>query len=114
MMEREGKKTLATELRYQVWVQSKVISPDGEGGQIETWKNVRQFFAAIDPIQARQQFAYKSISVEATHLIKVRGGSAILETDRIEWSGRTFEILTIENIQERSIVKVITCKERRP
>lgn len=113
-MDRQGKKSLATRLRFYVWIQSKVIEPDGEGGQTEAWKNTKQVFASIDPIQARQQEAYKSISVEATHLIGVRGTTALLETDRIEWNGRIFDVLYVENIQERDIAKVATCKEYRP
>jgi head-tail adaptor len=70
--------------------------------------------AAISPIQARQQFENKSVGVDATHLIKIRGLESIDEkNDRFLFGTRVFEILAVEDIQERGVVKVITCKEVR-
>jgi len=51
--------------------------------------------------------------VEATHIIKVRGELAIAEKYRILFGTRVFEVLTVEDIQERGIVKWATCKEDR-
>jgi SPP1 family predicted phage head-tail adaptor len=114
MERQDNKKSLATELRCSVWIRTRVAVADEEGGEKTTWKNRKQVFAAIYPIQARQQFQYKSIGVEATHLVKMRGLIDVAETEELEFNNRRFEILTIENIQERDFVKIITCKERRP
>jgi len=111
---REGWKTLATQCCNYVYIQTLTRTADGEGGFTQTWTTGDMIPAAISPIQARQQFENKSVGVDATHLIKIRGLISVDEkTDRFLFGTRIFEIVAIENIQERGIVKVITCKEVR-
>jgi SPP1 family predicted phage head-tail adaptor len=112
-MEREGKKSLSTELRHYVTILTETSTADGEGGFTVAWAESDPVAAQVSPIQARQVFQYRSINVEATHLIKVRGETVVGETNKIKFGAREFEVLTCEDIQERGIVKVITCKEVR-
>jgi len=111
---REGRKSLATELRHYITVQYLSKLSDGEGGYYESWHSRPNIAAAIYPMRAEQIWEYRSINVEATHIIKIRGKIDLTEVDRIYWNvkEKIFEILTIENIQEQDWVKVITCKER--
>lgn len=111
---REGRKSLATELRHYITIQYLSKLSDGEGGYVESWHSRSNIAAAIYPIRAEQLFEYRSINVQATHIIKIRGKIDLTEVDRIYWNvkEKIFEILTIENIQEQDWVKVITCKER--
>ena len=112
--ERRWRKTLATECRHYIAIQSKTKTSDGEGGFYESWGTVKHVAAAIYPIRADQVMEYRSLNVEATHIIKIRGKIELTEVDRFYWSvkDKIFEILTIENIQEQDWVKLITCKER--
>jgi SPP1 family predicted phage head-tail adaptor len=112
-MDRQGKKTLATEARHYITIQRNMSTTDGEGGFGDTWSTVQSCFAAIYPIKAIQQFQYKSIGVDATHFIKLRGYVDISELDQIICGSRTFEVLTVENIQERNFEQFVTCKEVR-
>ena len=114
MMDRKGRKSLATELRHYITVQYLSKLSDDEGGYTESWHNKPNIAAAIYPIKAEQVAEYRSINVEATHIIKIRGKIDLTEVDRIYWNvkDKIFEILTIENIQEQDWLKVITCKER--
>jgi head-tail adaptor len=113
MFDRQIKKTSATVMRHYVEIQSATRASDAEGGVSNTWATSSYTFASIDPIQARQQYLYNSVNVDATHLIKMRGGVTIDEKNRIKWNIRIFEILTIEDINEMGIIKVITTKEAR-
>jgi len=115
-LNRRGKKTLTTETRHPVNIQSKARTKDGEGGFTEIWANVPPVvFVSISPIMAKQIKENEGVNVDATHHIRMRGRISINETDRIETvvGGRIFEILTIENLQERSFEKFITVTERR-
>jgi SPP1 family predicted phage head-tail adaptor len=113
-LERQGKKSEATEMRHYVYIQTAGGTTDGEGGEIENWTDAASgCFAAIFPVRAQQQFDFRSVNVDATHFIKIRGEITISELNRIRFGTRYFEILTIENIQERGIVNWITCKEMR-
>lgn len=114
MLPRKGNKTLATELRHRIWVQSFTRTTDGEGGYTTAWVNSQQIWAAIYPIRALQHFEFKSVGVDATHAIKIRGDITIaIENRRFKFGERVFEILSIEDGQERGIVKWVTCQESR-
>ena len=113
--EREPRKTQASEAQHYVTIQIRMDTTDEEGGFTSSWEDVQTVSASVLPIQARQQFEYKSINVDASHLIRIRGHVPVSETiNRILWGTRVFEILTVENIQERSFIKVLTCLEKRP
>lgn len=112
-MKRYSKKTPSTYLKHSITIKSKVKVSDGEGGFDETLKNISNVFASVDPLKAEKKAELKSINVDATHLIKVRGYTIISENDIIYFNDREFEVLTIENIQERDFLKFIYCKERR-
>jgi len=112
-VERSGRKTLATELRHRVTVKTCGRTADGEGGFTRAYSTAGTYWASISPIRATQVWEYRSINVEATHLVSLRGAATIGETDQIVYGTRVFEVLTVENIQERDVVQVCTCKEVR-
>jgi SPP1 family predicted phage head-tail adaptor len=108
-----NKKTLASEARHRITIQGTTLTPDGEGGFTEGWSDLSTVWAKITAVQARQQYQFNSVGVEATHRIEVRGSVVVSELNRIKFGTRYFEVKTIEDIEERGIVKVITCREVR-
>ena len=112
-IQRIGKKTLSTELKKRVSVQAVTMVSDGQGGNIKTWSDSYDTWAAVDPIKAEQVEYYSSIGVDATHRIKIRGQNALVASNRIKYGSRIFEILTVEDLQEQGVLKIATCKERR-
>ena len=105
------KKKQATSYRHYVTIQTLVRTSDNMGGFTKAWTDSATVAASINPIQARQVMEYKSIDVDVTHLVRMCGEIAITVNDRIVFGSRVFQILAIENIEERNIEKVITCKE---
>jgi len=103
---------LSSVLRHQVDFQYKANTNDGEGGRLEGWISRGVTWASVDPITAKQRNYYNSLSTEVTHIVKIRGDVICSDTDRLVFGERIFEILTIENIQERDILKMVTCNER--
>jgi SPP1 family predicted phage head-tail adaptor len=115
MMEREVKfKSFASEAQHRVSVQVKNPTADGEGGFRESWSDVyTNISAAIIPIRAQKVFELRSVNVDATHFVKLNGYITITELHRIKYGSRIFEVLTVEDLQERDFIKWVTCKERR-
>lgn len=109
----QKRKTLATDLRSQVWIQQKQQYPDGEGGFVETWTDIRQLYCKIRSLTAEQLGQYKTIDVECDMAIDFRAESDITESNRILLGGRIFEILTIVVRDEMGIIKTATCRERK-
>jgi len=114
-LQRNPQKKLATETRCYGYIQQASTIDDGRGGETVTWVNAhaQPHAFAVLPLSARQVMEYKSINVEATHMIKIRGEISVSKLNRISFNSRVFEILTVENLQERGIIKILTCKERR-
>ena len=113
ILNRQHKKTLATQARKKIVIQQANSTPDGEGGFTDAWVAVATVWASISPIRADQRAQYATLNVEATHLIRVRGLVDVEEKYRITYDSRIFEVLTVENIQERNFMKVCLCLERR-
>lgn len=103
---------MSSDLRHQIEIQSLTSASDGAGGFTDIWETTITTWASISPISAKQRDYYNSLSTEITHIIKIRGDVDCRDTYKIKYDNREFEILTVENIQERDLLKIITCKER--
>lgn len=105
-------KEFSSVARHKISIQSKTCSVDGAGGTVETWvdkyPNISAFVA---PYFADQQWRYRSVGVDCTHMIKIRGIFLVSIKDRIYFKGRILEILTIEDLQEINFIKEIFCRE---
>ena len=122
-LKKRAGKTLTTQCREYGYIQENTPVKDGRGSYSESWSNthVNPHAMAILPMTAKQIMEYRSVNVEASHLIKIRGEIEISELNRIivesgtapNVKTRIFEILSVEDIQERGIVKWISTKERR-
>lgn len=112
-IQRWGRKTLATECRHRVVVRRPVRTPDGRGGFSTAYVNADTVWVGIAAIGATKQAEYRTLNIKATHWIRFRGGLDIREDDHIAWGTRVFEVETIEDFQERGIMKLAICVERR-
>lgn len=112
-LKRQGKKTSCTEYRKQIMFRSNEITRNDDGS-ISTTPVLRgPYWSAIYPLSAKRIFEYKSMHIDATHIIKVNGKVEFDEDEDIIYGERVFEILTIEDIQERGIEKLVVCLEKR-
>ena len=112
MIDRKSKKCGSTKRRHRLSLQDYTKISDGEGGYVNSWFTEGQLWAAVFPIKASQVFDYRSISTEVTHIIEIDGlEDRVNDKKRFLFNDRIFEILTIEDVQERKIKKIITCKE---
>lgn len=100
-------------LDKRITIQSKVETDDGEGGVTETWTDVLECWAQVQPFGGKQVYEYRSLNVKATHRIKVRGEIDVTEADRIIFRSRIFKIHVIEDELEENVLKWITCEEIR-
>lgn len=89
-MNRIGKKTLSTECRHPVTFQQNHPVPDGGSGYNDAWVNFLPAWAAIYPYRAEQVFNFRSINVEATHLVKTRGYLQL--TTKTKWAGQIWNV----------------------
>ena len=112
-MNRVGKKGDSTERRHYINIQTVTRVRNGKGGSDKTWSDGINTWAAIYPMSADQVGKYRSIGVEANFFIKINGLDTVSEENRIRFGTRHFEILSVEDMQERRFTKLIVCKEFR-
>lgn len=112
-MDRQGKKSVATELRHRVTIQTLTQTADGQGGFTDAWADTQTVWAAVYPMSASQRLDYNTVGVDANIVVKVRGRISIGEKQRIKFGTRLFEVQTVEDAQERGFVKYVICNERR-
>lgn len=109
-------KDLSSLCRHSIAIEERTDTSDEEGGFTTAWNTVSGYGtvpAAVWPIFSFQKAQYRNIDSDATHYFIIRGEIVISHAaNRIIFDSRVFEILSIEDIQERGIRKQVTTKER--
>lgn len=91
MISREPKKSYTSNMKYRITFQANFSTTDGEGGFDNSWVDIQTVWAEVSPIYASQRFEYKSVNVDATHRIKIRGGF-IVDDDTTKMVSDTWTI----------------------
>ena len=99
-------------LRHEINIQSVTQTPDGSGGQSEVFSTVDTIWASIGRVIETEELNAGMLQNVTTHTIKIRFFSGLTVSHRILFGTRAFEIISIENIDERNIVQVLQCLER--
>lgn len=115
LLSRRPKKSLATQCRHYCDIETRVYVDDSQGGTTEVWGvTSNQVPMSITPLNAKRKEEYRTFNVDATHEIKLRGGITLVESNnRVVYGTRSFEIKTLEDVQERGIEQICICLERR-
>ncbi len=101
---------LAKVRKTKVVFKEKRLVPDGEGGFTEGWVGVATVWAKSTPIQARQQYEFNSVGVEATHRLEIVYPGEVKEEWQAFFGDKGHEIKTVEKYEQE---QVITCRELR-
>jgi SPP1 family predicted phage head-tail adaptor len=103
-------------LKHLITLRQKTLVPDGYGGYTETWADVAQKFALIEPVKAMKRFEAMQLGFEVTHTITMRKDLDLPITAdmKIVFDGRTFDILSVIDVDEDDRYLEISCKEVVP
>lgn len=99
------------ELRHRVNLQSSSASQNDYGEQTESWTTYTTVWAAIKTLSGRELEHAQQISAEATHRVTARYNSSVTEENRVIFGSRTFEVVSINNPEERNEYLILLCKE---
>jgi head-tail adaptor len=107
------RKSRSTERRHRIEIFENDTANDG--GFVKGVKVSRgTHWASVYPLSASQLVKYRAVFVKATHIISVDARVTVTEQDEIVFKGRRFNVLTVENADERGVDKVIIAEEIRP
>jgi len=99
-------------LRHKVEIQALTVTEDAIGNQVEEWTKVADVWAAVEPLQGDEKLAAAYIQAETTHKVTIRYLAGITPANRLLFDGRTLEIESVRNLEERNRELVLMCKEK--
>ena len=103
-------------LRHTIAIQERTETSDGMGGSTEAWTDVAGMGsvpAAIWPMRGVERLDAMKLEFKEPRKIRIRYRSGIDTANRIYWSdkGKTFNIVSINNPDERNIYLEMICTE---
>lgn len=83
----------SSEFNKLVTLQKKSVTRDAMGGEVVTWADQAQVWAAIEPLAARELFAAQQVHPELTTRIRIRHRSDVAAEWRVKYGTRIFAIV---------------------
>lgn len=102
----------AGKLRHEVVLKTIAQTPDGAGGFTEAPNTLATVFASIERVQESEDLNAGMLQGVITHEITFRYTAGLTISDQIHFGSREFEVIELDNFEERDFVTVAMCKER--
>lgn len=101
----------AGKLRHRVEIHRPTETRDVIGGVTRTFAKINTRWAAVMPTAGRELTHAGVIRADVTHEVRMRHFDDLDRTDRLVHDGRTLQIESILNPDERRVEMVCLCKE---
>ena len=98
------------EMRERVTVQIASQSTNSFGEAVLSWSNSTSVWASVQGVTARESLGLGQQEVAITHRVKMRYLPGLTQNMRFAWRGRTLDIVSLLEQQNRSVHEVI-CQE---
>ena len=100
------------QLRHRLEIQEKRSVMDEWGNQVSEWFTVATAWAAIEPIRGEEYWAAGAQRGETIHRVTMRYVPGVTPEHRLLFGDRILEIESTLNLEERSRLLELLCKER--
>lgn len=100
------------ELNQRLELQDLVRTPDGAGGSDTNWTTIATVWAKLRPRHGREQLWAEAKTATNTHVITIRYRTGVSAQMRFAGQGRTFDIVSVINIDEQNRWLSCLCKEQ--
>lgn len=85
-------------MRHIVALQSKAMSTDDYGGQVETWSTFATVWAEVQPLRGRELLAAQAAQGETTVRFVLRYLATVDQADRIVWDGKIYNVRDVIDV----------------
>jgi SPP1 family predicted phage head-tail adaptor len=102
----------AGRLRWRITIQSSTAAKGAEGQDVLTWAAFWSTWANIEPLTGTERQTSETERAQQGYTFTIRYRSAITPRMRISWDGRTFDIESVVNVENRKRTLVLTAVER--
>ena len=89
------------ELRHRLVIEQPETTPDGAGGNTETWITLAEVWGAVEPLSGSERVEAGRIAGRHMHDITIRYRGDVARNMRIRQQSRIFHILTLEDLGGR-------------
>ena len=100
------------QLRHRLEIQEQRFVRDEWGNQVSEWLTVATAWAAIEPIRGEEYWAAGAQQGETIHRVTMRYVPGVTPEHRLLFGDRILEIESTLNLEERSRLLELLCKER--
>lgn len=98
------------ELRERVTVQIATGSTNAMGETVLTWSDSTQVWASVQGVSAREALISGQQDTSISHKVRMRYLQGLTQQMRLSWRGRTLEIVSLLEHDNRSVHELI-CTE---
>ena len=102
------------DMRHKITIETPTLTPDSVGGFTTSWSTLADVWSKIEPLSARQRFHAMQLEHIVSHKITIRYRSDIESDQRILFEGRTFQIHSFIDPDERHRFLEIMAQENEP
>ena len=101
--------------RHKVALDNPTVAPDGHGGYTQTYAPADPpvVDASIEAASVRdlERATAGTVVASATHLVRMRYHAGVSARTRITFRGRTFEVLSVTDVDQRNVALILVCAE---
>jgi len=99
-------------LRHRVRLQTRSLTGDGGGGFTETWSDLAEIWAGIQPVSGIEIGLAEQRQHRVSHEVTIRYRLGVQPGQRLIHDGRALYILGLVNPGERNAFLTLHCEER--
>jgi len=99
-------------LRHRMWLKEPTHTSDGMGANTTTWGTVEVFWGSVEPLRGREWIASGLENSEVSGKIVRRYKSGITPDMIVAFGSRTFQIVSVINVDERNIEQQLMVTEK--
>jgi len=95
-----------------MWLKEPTHTSDGMGANTTTWGTVEVFWGSVEPLRGREWIASGLENSEVSGKIVRRYKSGITPDMIVAFGSRTFQIVSVINVDERNIEQQLMVTEK--
>lgn len=104
----------AGKLRHRLNLMAVTETPDGLGGVTTSYALLASVWGSIERVSETERLNAGMLQNVITHKIRIRQIDGLSVSDRVDFGSRQFEIVELNDVEERSYVMELRCMEVSP
>ena len=101
----------AGRMRQRITLQTVTENRGVDGSITSSWADTATVWAVAEPLEGREYWAAQQVNAERTTKFRIRYRSGVVPKMRVSYDSRTFDIVSVVNVEERDRELVLMCEE---